>query len=100
LCSYSGFMEMATSRSEVGIRDLKNGLSRYIERVRDGEEVIVTDRGRPVARLTSIDASSDRLADLVSAGIVRPPTRTASRRPPRRIEPKGPVSDLVLEQRR
>lgn len=99
-CGYNAIMGIATSRSEVGIRDLKNGLSSYLERVRAGEEVIVTDRGRPVARLSAIDASSDRLADLVSAGVVRPPTRKARRRPRRRIEPKGSVSDLVVEQRR
>lgn len=99
LCSYTENMEVATS-TEVGIRDLKNGLSKYIERVRAGEEVIVTDRGRPVARLSSIDRSTDRLADLVAAGVVRAPTQKARRRPSRRIEAKGSVSDLVAEQRR
>jgi prevent-host-death family protein len=96
---YHGVMEVATS-TEVGIRDLKNGLSKYLERVRAGEEVIVTDRGRPVARLSAIDESTDRLADLVAAGVVRAPTRKTRRRPTRRIEAKGPVSDLVSEQRR
>ena len=56
-------MYVATSRSEVGIRDLKNGLSKYIDRVEAGEEVIVTDRGRPVAKLSPLDAPDDRLAD-------------------------------------
>lgn len=93
-------MDVATSRSEVGIRDLKNGLSRYIERVRAGEEVIVTDRGRPVARLTAVDEATDRLAELVAAGVVRPPSRRARHRPGPRIAAKGPVSDLVDEQRR
>lgn len=96
---YNIDMEVATS-TEVGIRDLKNGLSKYLERVRAGEEVIVTDRGRPVARLSAIDARTDRLADLVAAGVVRAPTRKARRRPSRRIEAKGSVSDLVSEQRR
>lgn len=93
-------MEVATLRSEVGIRDLKNGLSKYIDRVQSGEEVIVTDRGRPVARLSPLDAPDDRLADLVAAGAVRAPvsgTRHSSRS---RIKPKGSVSDLVDEQRR
>jgi len=93
-------MGVATSRSEVGIRDLKNGLSKYIDRVRAGEEVIVTDRGRPVARLSGVDESTDRLADLVAAGVVRAPKRKVRRRPRRRIEAKGSVSDLVAEQRR
>ena len=36
---------------EVGIRVLRDNLSRYISRVREGEEVIVTDHGKPVARI-------------------------------------------------
>ena len=99
-CGYNSCMGIATSRSEVGIRELKNGLSKYIERVRAGEEVIVTDRGRPVARLSALDESTDRLSDLIAAGVVRPPTRKRRRRQQRRIEAKGSVSDLVAEQRR
>jgi len=84
----------------VGVRELKDHLSRYLERVREGEEIVVTDRGRPVARLTSVDASTDRLADLVAAGVVRAPSSTSRRRPRSRIAATGPVSDLVVEQRR
>jgi prevent-host-death family protein len=99
-CSYAHCMNVATTRSEVGIRELKNGLSGYIDRVRDGEEVIVTDRGRPVARLSALDASYDRLAELVAAGVVRPPTSPDRYLPKRRIKAKGSVSELVAEQRR
>jgi antitoxin (DNA-binding transcriptional repressor) of toxin-antitoxin stability system len=35
----------------VGIRELKNGLSRYVREVREGEEILVTDRGEVVAEL-------------------------------------------------
>jgi prevent-host-death family protein len=93
-------MNVATSRVEVGVRDLKNNLSRYLDRVREGEDVIVTDRGRPVARQSAIDHSTDRLAELIAAGIVRPAKQTKRSRPVRRITPKGSVSDLVAEQRR
>lgn len=94
-------MQVVTSRSEVGIRELKNGLSGYIDRVRNGEEVIVTDRGRPVARLSSLEASHDHLAELIAAGIVRAPASDTRRHvPKRRIKSKGSVSDLVAEQRR
>ncbi|MEO1062009.1 MAG: type II toxin-antitoxin system prevent-host-death family antitoxin [Actinomycetota bacterium] len=93
-------MNVAAKRSEVGIRELKNGLSKYIERVRSGEEVIVTDRGRPVARLSGLDASEDRLAELVAAGVVRPPTSHRRHVPTERIRAAGTVSDLVAEQRR
>lgn len=93
-------MNVATSRSEVGIRELKNELSKYIDRVRAGEEVIVTDRGRPVARLSSLDRSGDHLADLVAAGLVRPPASPHRSLPRRRVKATGSVSDLVAEQRR
>ena len=93
-------MDVATRRVEVGIRELKNGLSKYIDRVRAGEDVIVTDRGRPVARLSSVDASEDRLADLVAAGVVRSPVSGTRHVPERRIKATAPVSDLVADQRR
>ena len=93
-------MNVATSRSEVGIRDLKNGLSKYIGRVEAGEEVIVTDRGRPVAKLSPLDAPDDRLADLVAAGVVRSPGSGTRHRSGSRIKPKGDVGSLVAEQRR
>lgn len=93
-------MHEATTRAEVGVRELKNNLSRYLERVRHGDEFIVTDRGRPVARLSSIDRSTGRLAELVASGVVRAPKEPTGRPPARRIRTKGPVSDLVSDQRR
>lgn len=44
---------------EVSIREMKNNLSRYLKRVQAGEEVIITDRGRPVARLLSVPSASE-----------------------------------------
>jgi len=93
-------MKVATSRAEVGVRDLKNNLSKYLDRVQHGEEIIVTEHGRPVARLSAVDHPSDRLAALIASGAVRPPRSPERRRPTRRIKAKGSVSDLVAEQRR
>lgn len=89
-----------SSRIEVGVRDLKNNLSRYLDQVEAGVEVVVTDRGRRVARLTGIDVVvKDKLAALVEAGLVRPPTSKVRQRPvPLRSE--GSVSELVAEQRK
>ena len=39
---------------EVGVRDLRNHLSRYLDRVRDGEEIVITDRGRAIARVLPV----------------------------------------------
>lgn len=93
-------MQVATSKTLVGIRDLKNGLSKYVDRVQAGEEIVVTDRGRPVAKLCSIDAADSRLADLVAAGLVKPPASRTRHRAGSRITAKGSVSELVAEQRR
>jgi prevent-host-death family protein len=94
-------MKVATStRVEVGVRDLKNNLSRYLQQVESGVEVVVTDRGRPIARLNGIDdVSQDKLATLIAAGVVRPPTSKVRRRPVP-LASSGSVSELVAEQRK
>jgi prevent-host-death family protein len=43
---------------EVSIREMKNRLSKYLKLVRAGKDVVITDRGRPVARLTVVQASA------------------------------------------
>jgi prevent-host-death family protein len=92
-------MPVATTRYEVGVRELKNNLSRYVDRVSHGDEVVVTEHGRPVARLLRVDEPTDRLHELIVAGLVRPP-KTITRRLPKAIKAAGPVSDLVADQRR
>lgn len=92
-------MNVATSQIEVGVRELKNHLSRYLSQVQGGDEVIVTDRGRPVARLSAIDSPTQRLERLIATGAVRPPKARGRRRPSERIRPAAPVSDLVADQR-
>ena len=93
-------MQVATStRIEVGIRDLKNNLSRYLDQVESGVEVVVPDRGRPIARLNGIaDEPTDKLVALIAAGLVRPPTSRVRQRPVP-VHATGSVSDLVAEQR-
>lgn len=41
---------------EVGIRRAKNSLSQYVKRVKQGETLIITERGIPVARLVPVQA--------------------------------------------
>lgn len=51
--------------TSVGVRELRQNLSRYLERVKGGEAFIVTERGREVARLTPSAAAGDMLRFLV-----------------------------------
>jgi prevent-host-death family protein len=90
--------QTATSVS-VGVRMLRDHLSRYLELVSAGSEVVVTDRGRPIARLVAHDGDTalDRLA---AAGLVRPPLRPKMPASDiRRVKPTGEVASLVSEQR-
>jgi prevent-host-death family protein len=90
----------------VGVRELKNRLTYYLRRARKGEQVIVTERGRPVAVLQSLqhlngaEALETRLARLAALGIITLPTRRGfGRTRPVRIS-GPPVSRAILEDRR
>lgn len=66
---------------QVGIRELKDHLSEYIRHVREGEVVVVTDRGEVVAELRapSISGELERkypgLAEMARKGLVRLPLK-------------------------
>lgn len=90
-------------RVEVGIRELRLNLSKYIARVRDGAEVIVTDHGKPVVRLSPIDEQEAHIARLMREGLIKPAKRPKSKTlpPPVPLIGEGPlVSEMVLEDRR
>lgn len=85
-------------KSEVGVRELHDHLSRYVQHVAAGGEVLVTTHGRRVARLAPL--GTDPLAELRARGLVREPTSAKRSGRPRPIAPAASVSDLVSEQRR
>lgn len=67
---------------EVGIRELKNRLSEYIRQVREGEVIMVTDRGEVVAELRSPAEPENELlrkypglAEMARKGLVRLPLK-------------------------
>jgi len=92
---YGRYMEVAASA-------LRADLRQWINAARSGEDVVITERGIPVARLTGI-ASADLLARLERDGLLTPPTAV---RPPAEVEvhgagrPASAVSDLVRRLRR
>lgn len=94
-----GSLERHTDRMEIGVRELRDHLSRYLGMVRDGEEITVTDHGRAVARLVAIDRPRP-LDRLVDEGVVTPATAPKTSRTGRRAPATGTVSDLVRDQRR
>lgn len=84
---------------EAGVRELRDHLSRYLELVREGQEVTVTDHGKAVARLVPLDRPRP-LDRLIAEGLATPGRVPKRRRTGRGITAKGTVSDLVADQRR
>lgn len=92
-------VNVTTCNGHVGVRELKAHLSSYLQRVAAGEELVVTDRGRPVARLVPLGPGTDTLAELMASGLVSVPRRPKAPAP-QPVTGRGAVSDLVAEQRR
>jgi len=89
------------------VAELKASLSRYLARVKTGEEVVVTERGKPIAKIIPIpDAETDeeqRLRRLEAQGIIR---RGTGKLPkdfwdlPRAQDPEGELRKALIEERR
>lgn len=91
-----------------GVAQLKARLSEYLARVRAGEEVLVTDRGQPVARLVPVgpfpddEAELARLKAMEREGLMRlgsgrlPAGFFEKERP---ADPGGLLREAVLEER-
>jgi len=82
----------------VGVRELRDGLSRPLATVRDGHTITVTDHGRPVARIIPVGVPT-KLEQLIAEGKVTPANSRKGKRPAP-IETNGTVGDLVDQQRR
>ena len=92
---------MYISGMDVPVTELRAHLSEWLDRVRGGEEVVITDRGIPVARLLGLTATAT-LQRLAAEGVIgrdvstRRPVASGQARP----RPHRPVSDYVSDQRR
>jgi prevent-host-death family protein len=83
---------------DVGVRELRDGLSRHLAEVRSGRILTVTDHGRPIARIVPVGRPT-RLEQLRAEGRVQR-ARRRKQRAPTPVTSAGTVSDLVGEQRR
>ncbi|WP_018157255.1 type II toxin-antitoxin system Phd/YefM family antitoxin [Demetria terragena] len=82
----------------VGVRELRDTLSRRLAEVREGHTITVTDHGRAVARIVPVDGPT-RLEQLIAEGLARPANTSKQQAPPP-IRTQGTVSDLIDDQRR
>ena len=57
--------------AEVGAFEAKNKLSELLERVQSGEEITITRRGQPIAKLVPVRAETDRDRARAAAARIR-----------------------------
>jgi prevent-host-death family protein len=85
---------------DVSVTELRAHLSDWLDRARAGGEVVITDRGIPVARLAALDRAGtlERLAaeGVIGKATVQRPVAAGRPTP----QPRRPVSDQVSDQRR
>ena len=90
----------------VGVRQLKNSLTRYLRLVDQGQALLVTNRSHVVAVLKKPDRNSaptleEKLAALVAEGKLMPAAKPGPFKPFKPVRVKGqPVSKTIIEDRR
>jgi prevent-host-death family protein len=94
---WEGFMETAV----VGIRDAKMNLSKLLKLVRDGNEILLTDRGRPVGKIVPVPPRSlalgERLKGLEERGLIEPPHKRRMNRTPPPLPLKKGLAQKMLQ---
>ncbi|MDZ7696953.1 MAG: type II toxin-antitoxin system prevent-host-death family antitoxin [Deltaproteobacteria bacterium] len=87
------------------MKEVKNNLSRLLARVKSGEVVVITDRGKAVARIVKENqedkAVREALMPLVQQGLIALPSRSITKVGLCAAEVPGkPVSEMVIADRR
>jgi len=87
-------MKQQAEDEEAGVTELRDKLSQYLRRAEGSEDMVVTRRGKPIARIGPVDP----LADLRRRGLI---TEARKPRTVRRasVAATGSVSDLITEER-
>ena len=89
-------------RATVGARELKTRLGGYLQQVRQGRTLVITDRGEPVAELKPLcrtGAHDAVLEQLKALGTVTQPENRPLA-PFRPVRSRGPsVSDAIIDDR-
>jgi prevent-host-death family protein len=82
----------------VGVRELKQHLSDYLDRAAAGEHVVVTDRGIPKVLIVPIPGEG-QLERGISEGWIRPAARSGGLVPFARVSSPARVLDLLDDDR-
>jgi prevent-host-death family protein len=101
-CSY---FHLEVFMISAGIKELKNNLSRYLALVKRGEDIMITDRGKAVARIIQEGPKNksirEALSPLIVKGLITLPSQGIDNEITALVEvPDKPVSEMAIEDRR
>jgi prevent-host-death family protein len=83
---------------EVGVRELKQHLSKYLDQVESGVELLVTDRGKPKARIVPV-TEAGHLQLGIDEGWIRPAQRSVAIGTGTRHRSRRRIADVLDEDR-
>ncbi|MCC6500647.1 MAG: type II toxin-antitoxin system prevent-host-death family antitoxin [Anaerolineales bacterium] len=89
------------SETTVGARELKNNLSQYLRRVKEGEIILITERGKAIGQIMPVpETLEEKMKALAAAGIVEWSGKKLKPRKPTIVN-RGPklASEIVSEGR-
>lgn len=93
----SGTQEASPEREQrVGVREFRDHMRKYLDLVAEGKELVLTERGVPIARVTP---AHTKFWALVAQGHVRLATSRPPKGPLPRVPATGSVSDLIERNR-
>ncbi len=85
---------------ELTVTQLRKDLTKALDAVKDGDEVVITERGTPIARLGGVESAS-LLAQVEADGVLTPPAQSrAVPRLPEAEAAKDALSSLLGRLRR
>ena len=87
---------------EVGVRDLRANLRRYLDAAARGEVVVVTERGKPIVQIRAATGQS-RIDEMIALGLAAPPRKPRGSFVPKPVKMRGKgksMLEYVQEQRR
>jgi prevent-host-death family protein len=91
---------LAYGDANVGVRELRQNLSVYLDEVKQGRSLVVTEHGQQVAMLTPLPPVNTVLDRLIREGKVTRPTRRIADLPKPLPPRKGkPLSQMLIEMR-
>jgi prevent-host-death family protein len=88
-------------QTKVGIRELKTRLGRYVRKVKAGDAVVITERGKPVGLIVPMGLPVEsRMKELAQSGLIAWSGRKLRKLSPvARTRGRKTVAELLLQDR-